>query len=250
MKKNTQKILLALYSEGGRRVNRVSLSILQGIVPDLTDGGYRSLLHVLKKQDLIQTQRVLGQTTVSITHHGTVAIEREFPALSQKWDEWDGGWDCLVFIEAPSFDKQFRFLRKLVLDEGAVSLSRGVYLSPGSFSDVVLKECNTSYHSNVIVFSVAEWKVATEFKLIVEKYGMLDLIESFSGISKDVDRLLKSHEDKKRLIDRYKNDICLVYDRACDILAEAPGFSTHYFTEAPSIRKDLLSLNNLLSRVE
>ena len=247
MKKNTQKLLLALYSKTGELKNRVALQNLQSVVEDLTDGGYRSLIHVLKKQGLITTQRFLGNTTVSITHHGSVLLESEFPALSSKWDEWDGKWDCLVFIDSPSFDKQFRYLRKILLSEGALAVSRGVYISPGGFSEVVLQECHQSYNQHLIIFSVGEWKVAAEASFIIEKYGLLDLAETYSGISRDVDRLLKSTYNKKRLIDKDKKDIYLVYDRMVSILLEDPGFCTFYFREVEKVKSILLRLNTILS---
>lgn len=245
MKKNTQKILLSLYTKAGEIKNRVPISTLQLIVPELTDGGFRSLLHVLKKQKSITTQRVLGTTTVSITHHGTVLLEKEFPALNSKWDTWKGKWDCMVFLEAPHFDKQFRYLRKLLLSQGALSMSRGVYFAPGEFSGKVTTEVQESYFSNVLIFSVGEWKVATEFSFIIDKYGLSDIVESYSGISRDVSRLIKSVGMEKGLIHKYKSEIYLVYDRVSEVLAEDPGFSMFYFSEAPNIKDILFQANSI-----
>ncbi len=247
MKKNTQKILLALYSQVGEIKNRVPVANLQALVSELSGGGFRSLLFALKKQEVIVTQKVLGVTTVSITHHGTMLLESEFPALSSKWDQWDGRWECLVFMESSSLDKQFRFLRNLLISEGALAVNRGVYLSPGSFSDVILKECQNSYYSNVLIFSVQTWKLATESSFVIEKYGLLDIAEAYSGVSNDVDRLLKMVVDKKGLTHSHKISINLVYDRVVEILLEDPGFCTFYFKEVENIKKSLLRLNSLIS---
>ncbi|MBP7842840.1 hypothetical protein KA017_02450 [Candidatus Woesebacteria bacterium] len=247
MKKNTQKLLVALYSDVSQIKNRVPVPHLQMLVPELSGGGFRSLLFALKKQGVITTQKALGVTTVSITHHGSIHLESEFPALSQKWDKWQGNWDCLVFMESPSLDKQFRFLRNLLLSEGAVAINRGVYLSPGGFSDVVLKECQNTYHSNVLLFSVEAWKLATDASFMIEKYGLLDVAEALSGISSDVDRLLKKVVDRKRLTQSDKISIHLVYDRVLDILLEDPGFCTFYFKEVESMKVSLLKLNSLIS---
>ncbi len=247
MKKNTQKILLSLYSEIGTLKYRVPTSNLECVVPELSAGGFRSLLHVLKKQGVITSQRVLGVTTVSITQYGMTLLESEFPALSSKWDEWTGQWSCLVFMESPFFDKQFRYLRKLLLSEGALAISRGVYISPGGFSDVVIKECKASYFSSVLIFSVADWKIAADSSFIIEKYGLLDIAENYSGISSDVTRLLKNTLDKKGLTDRQKENIHLVYDRLIDILLEDPGFCTFYFREVESIKTLLSRLNSVIA---
>lgn len=247
MKKNTQKILLALYSDIGQIKNRVPVSQLQMLVPELSGGGFRSLLFALKQQGMITTHKVLGVTSISITHHGTVSLENEFPALSQKWDTWQGNWDCLVFMESSSLDKQFRFLRNLLLSQGAIAINRGVYLSPGGFSDVVLGECQNTYYSNVLLFSVATWKLATDSSFIIEKYGLQDVAEALSGISRDVDRLLKMMIDKKGLTQGDKTSICLAYDRVLAVLLEDPGFCTFYFKEVESMKSSVLKLNSFIS---
>lgn len=247
MKKNTQKILLALYSGVEEITNRVPVTNLQALVAQLSGGGFRSLLFALKKQEMIVTQKVLGVTTVSITHHGTMLLESEFPALSRKWDTWDGKWECLIFMESSLLDKQFRFLRNLLISQGALAVNRGVYLSPGGFSEIILKECQNSYYSNVLIFSVQTWKLATESSFVIEKYGLLDLAEAYSGVSNDVSRLLKMVIDKKRLTNRDKVNINLVYDRVVEILLEDPGFCTFFFKEVENIKNILLRLNSLIS---
>lgn len=247
MKKNTQKILLSLFTEVSTVKNRIPLSVLQCIVPELTAGGFRSLLFTLKKQGVISTQRVQGVTTASITHYGTTLLESEFPALSSKWDDWDGSWECLLFMDSPAFDKQFRYLRTLLLSEGALVVNRGVYIAPGGFSQIVLKECRNAYHSSVLLFSVGDWKIATESSFIIEKYGLLDIAEGYSGLSRDVGRLIEISISEKGLIEGNKSGIHLVYDRVVDILLEDPGFCTFYFKEVEKVKNILSRLSDSLA---
>ena len=247
MKKSTQKILLALYTDTGEVKRRVHLSNLQLLVPELSDGGFRSLLFVLRQQGIIVTQKMLGVSSVSITHHGTVQLEAEFPALSHQWDSWQGKWEILVFLDSPKFDNQFRYLRNLLISEGALLISRGVYLCPGGFSQTIQNEYEDRYRSHVLVFSVDTWKSVAESIFVTEKYGLLDVAESYSGISREVDRLINTCVSKKGLINRSKIDINLVYDRIRVILLEDPGFCTFYYSEVPHIKKSLLRLNSLIS---
>ncbi len=285
MKKNTQKLLLSLYynpsslpvdirtkSESnyyrpntakdenqvviesnlnreklGSGGGRIKLSNLNIVLSDLTEGGKRSLLHVLKRSGLINSERVLGTTSIGITQHGIKALEDQFPALSSKWDEWQGSWDCLVFVKAPKSDKQFRYLRALLVAEGAVSISRGVYASPFSFSEKVTQECEQMYRDSILMFSVGKWKIASLRSLIIDKYGLLDAVESYSGISDDVSRLLTTLHTDKRFTDRHKIDLNLVYDRLIDILMEDPGFCGHYFDEVPNVKEILSKLNFIIS---
>lgn len=287
MKRNTQKLLLALYSETGSlpekiriknedqyyrpfssnnenehvierdsnwekmraRGGRIKLSNLNIVLSDLTEGGKRSLLHLLKKSGLINSERVLGSTSVGITQHGIKALEDQFPALSPKWDMWQGSWDCLVFVKAPKSDSQFRYLRSLLVAEGAISISRGVYASPISFSEKVTRECEQMYRESILMFSVGSWKIASLRSLIIDKYGLLDTVESYSGIINDVTRLLTVVDAKKRLTDRYKTELNLVYDRLTDILTEDPGFCRHYFNEVPNAKEILYKLNSIISTI-
>lgn len=265
MKKNTQKLLLALYSnsnalsakirtksEDGNKLviasgGRIKLSNLNIVLSNLTEGGKRSLLHFLKKSSLINSERVLGTTSVGITQHGIKALEDQFPALSPKWDAWEGSWDCLVFVKAPKTDMQFRYLRGLLVSEGAIPISRGVYTSPFSFSEKVTLECEQLYRDSILLFSVGSWKIASFRSLIIEKYGLLDTVESYSGISSDVSRLLTSLDTNKRLTNRHKIELNLVYDRLIDILIEDPGFCGHYFNEVPNVKEMLSKLNFIIS---
>lgn len=248
MKKNTQKILIALYSSTEPLRKRLKVETLNLVTPDLTDGGRRSLLHVLKKNGLIHSERVLGSTSISISEYGANQLEAQFPALSSKWDQWQGNWDCLVFTQAPKGDKQFRYLRSLLVEEGSVAVSRGVYIAPFAFSQRVLNECKEMYRNSVLIFSVGEWKLAPIRTLIVEKYGLLDLVETYSGISKEVTRLLISIDTNNRLTDKDKTDINLVYDRLRDALSEDLGFCQYYFGEVSRVRQLAFDLNSILAR--
>jgi DNA-binding transcriptional regulator PaaX len=247
MKKNTQKILLALFSETDQVVNRVSLENIQSLVPELSGGGFRSLLYILKQQGMIQTDRVLGVTSISMTQYGSKLLIKQFPALSSHWDTWQGNWECMIFLDSPAFDKQFRYLRKLLISEGAMVINRGVYLAPGGFSTEIIEECNKSYYKHVIIFSVADWKIGIEASTIIEKYGLLDIAESYSGLSNDVNRLIETLKDKKRLTKSDKRQIHMVYDRLHQILLEDPGFCTFYFKEVKNIKNILKKLNSIIA---
>ena len=242
MKRNTQKILLSLYPSG-----RVKLNNLKIVSPELTDGGRRSLIHVLKARGLINSEKVLGVSSVGITQHGIDAIEAEFPALLSKWDAWQDNWDCLVFVKSSKSDKQFRYLRSILVSEGAISITRGVYVSPISFSERVVRECKEIYRDYILMFSVGIWKIASLRSLVIEKYGLIDIAESYSGISRDVSRLLETVDIKHIAMHRNTIDINLVFDRLIDVLSEDPGFCKHYFDQVPRVKNILSDLSSMVS---
>jgi DNA-binding transcriptional regulator PaaX len=246
MKKNTQKILLALYAPLGKFRNKVAVDDLKRVVPQLSDGGFRSLLHNLKKNNLVSTRKLLGQTTVSLTHQSEALLEVQFPALSNKWDDWSGNWECMVFLSSPKTDKHFRYLRKLILDHGCLTINRGVYIAPDSFSEVVINECRQSYRGSVLIFSVDTWKIAIEDDFIIDSYEMLDIAEAYSGISKDITRLTSKKNTQINAIDRSKEDISMVYDRVIENMQNDPGFITFYLPSAPKGKELLFQLNSLV----
>ncbi len=277
MKKNTQKILLTLFntintSSSERLINsKASLQekskdisgVIQpknsygrvgvkqesiGLVtPQLSNGGRRSLLYTLKQKGVINSEKVLGTTWLSLTSYGLQLLEAQFPALSSSWKVWQGEWDCLVFLKPPKLDQSFRYLRSLLLSAKAVSVTRGVYFLPSLFSEQVTKECWGSYRDSVLIFSIAKWKLANLRRLVIEKYGLLDLIDSYSGVSKEIDKLLKEIDTEKGLTQSRKQEINLVYNRLRDLLIEDLGFTTYYFPQTISGRELLTRLNQVLT---
>lgn len=246
MKKNTQKLLLALFSIQENVDTFLPISVIKSLLPQFTEGGIRSLLHTLKKNNWIIQTKISGRSLISLTNYGKEALIRRFPALLEHWDTWTGEFDCLVFTTAPATDKQFRYLRNLLIDEKAVAINRGVYIAPHSFSERVLAECKQTYFNSVILFSISEWKIAVERLVIFEKYALTDVIENLSGVSSDVTRMTSFFETHKRLTDSQKKEISLVYDRLVEILSDDPGFCHYYFPALPRTKTILVQLGKLL----
>ena len=122
-----------------------------------------------------------------------------------------------------------------------------MYLAPGSFSEVVLKECHVSYLANVLLFRIQSWKIGTQASFVIDKYGLVDLVETYSGISSEVSRLIEIVGREKRLIYKHKKDISLVYDRVMSVLLEDPGFCSFYFAEVPKPTSIVSNLHSLIS---
>lgn len=246
MKKNTQKLLLALFSIQDSVDTFLPISVISKLLPQLSEGGKRSLLHTLKKNRYIIQTKVSDKTLVSLTNFGREALTRRFPALQDHWDTWTGEFDCLVFTQSPATDKQFRYLRNLLIEDKAVAINRGVYIAPFSFSERILAECKQTYYNSVILFSIKEWKIAVERSVIFEKYSLTDIIETLSGVSSDITRMISIFEIHKRLTEGQKKEISLVYDRLAEILTDDPGFCHFYFPSLPRTNAILNKLGKLL----
>ncbi len=243
MKTTSKKILFFLSRPHHRELLLLRPDQLQRLVPELSDSGFRSLLSVLKKQRLIVAEQIGDKTWLRLSDAGVQALRQELPVLEVSLSPWQGSWSCLVFTEAPASDKQFRFLRELLLKKRAIPLSRGVYLYPGEYPESVLTECRQRYRTHVTIFSVAEWLLGDDRQLIIEKYALLDVAQTYSGISTEIDRLINKENRYESMSDPQKKHFLSLFNRLYASAVEDSGLLTYYFPQIPTAW-------NLLSRLQ
>lgn len=234
MKSNTQKLLLWLYGPASEAVRVVGVSQLRLILPDLKPSGFRSLLNHLERQSLIFRDASGGQNQYGLTSHGMTALEAQFPVLNWSDDRRLGTWSLITFIEAPASDKQFRYLRQFLLDQGCGQLSRGNYLFPGQLSVPMTATLNQLYIGKVLVTGIERWIFGDERLVVNRVFNLADLRNGYSGISKEVDQLLSSLNRQKSIEDKDKLAICMVFDRLADLLRHDLGLLQRYFPDVKS----------------
>ncbi len=216
------------------------------LLNDLSPGGRRSLLHHLEKEGYILRENLLGQSWITITGQGKRQCKRLFPAFSDHWQAWQGEWELLVFLSAPKNDPQFRYLRNLLLEERAVFLSRGVYAVPGKLSEKVLAVVESLYQRAVAVFAISEWKFGSEQEIVIEQLGLTDIIEAYSGISREIRELLENCDKNVRLTNQQKLLFIPVFDRFWENVTMDTGFARYYVPNAPTAADMLSQLQKLL----
>lgn len=247
MKKNAQKILLALYKSRAEVPTTLDVSRLRKVVPDLTETGYRSLLLYMSNKDYIFRERILGSTSVGITELGQRSLTAIFPALDTSWDTWKGEWVVLLFLTAPKTDLHFRYLRSLLIQENALPITRGVYLTARSFSDKILREVEVSYPKSIALLSVNSWLKGVDRPLIFSYYGITGLVDSYSGISKEIDLLLEKKAQNKDSFNQSKFNLVSVIDRLLDCLRQDPGFHKFYFPDTPGGAEMIRKMQSLIA---
>jgi len=227
-KKNTQKILLALFTPERAMAPVLTQAQLRPVVAEMTDSGFRSLLMYLEKQNRIYKQRVFSQNSYGLTNQGREELNALFPALQSKWLTWDRNWMLLTFLEAPKSDPHFRYLRSLLLKERALPLTRGVFIVPDTFTEETLRVCSTLYRGAVAIASVSEWQMGVDNPFINDYYDLTPLAEVYSSISKECGLLLEADGAKKGLIKRDNNLVSSVFDRFADALSSDVGLLSFY----------------------
>lgn len=246
MKQTTKKVLLWLY-QIDKEVERVSsVDDLRLLLPELKNSGFRSLLNLLKKQSLISREEKGNKTIYRLTTYGESLLEADFPLFSNLTSDWSGQWTMIVFQAAPKSDKQFRYLRKFLIDEHCGQLARGVYLYPGdlpaSISSLLLK----LYVGSVLVTGISEWSFGDERSLISNIFGLSDLKSGYSGISKEIYQLLSQKNKLKGSESRDNSAVCLAFDRLISLLSTDLGLLHHYYPESKSGGSLLSQLQELL----
>ena len=229
MKNNAQKILLLLFSLPAQPPVLLTKNQLMAAVPDMTAGGFRSLLRFLEQKGWLSKESISQQQLISLTAQGKEALIARFPALNSRWLTWKGEWQALVFLSAPKTDPQFRYLRQLVLTHHCLQLSRGVYLAAGGFDQAVLVACDSLYQHSVVIFSVANWDFGFDRPIISKYYDLASIASIYSSISSSIDQMLANFNENKLRTNQPKVSIATTIDRLCQVLKEDPGFTGYYF---------------------
>jgi len=233
MKENSSRILTWLYPKDNisRWVNTDELSLF---VPKMTKAGLQSSLFFLQKKKRILLEKIGSVQTVSITTHGMKALEQEIPAFSLQRRQWSGEWWAVVFLQAPVHDKNFRFLRRILLAEHTLPLTRGVFLFPGKISEKVSYELRQSYEGAVMVAPFKKWTFGDDKEIIGSILQMNDLANTYSSISKEISSLLEKEIDIKSAVHQSKNNISSVFDRLFSTLVNDFGVLHEYYPHVPS----------------
>lgn len=247
MKASTKKLLLWLYQTDPTLKRRVGLENLRLILPELKKSGFRSLLNLLKSQEYLLIESVEGESRVSLTSHANKVLEAQFPALTLSNRPTISEWQLITFIEPPSSDKQFRYLRQFLLNNRCGQLSRGSYLHPGPLPTQVAETLLKLYVGKVVVTGFKNWVFGDE-RLVVDKvFGLTDLKTGYSGISKEIYLLLKKINQQKSIEDRDKTAISLVFDRLVEFLRLDLGLLQFY---SPEVKSGLELLGQLQALIK
>lgn len=232
MKITSKKLLLWLHPQLSESKRRVPFEQLSLILSELTPDGRESLVRYLEGNRLLFTDELEGKPMLSLSSHGETQLAADFPVLKRLNDPWQGEWLIVVFMDAPSTDKSFRYLRSVLLQEHCLSLKRGVYLHPGQFSERLQKLLHDSYRSNVVVANNKSWQFGDDQIFIGQNSQLKDIIDVYSGIGKEIETLLTEKSIAKGLSDRQKKGIGSIYDRLVLNMQQDSGIIPYYFPQA------------------
>lgn len=246
MKENAQRILTWLYPPDttARWVEAAELAL---VAPDMTRGGLQSVLQYLQGRRRILLERFRGTQAVTITAHGMRALEAEIPAFSPARRQWKREWQGVFFLKAPAQDAHFRFLRRVLLEAGALPLARGMFIFPGALPERVLFELRNAYEGAVTVVTFRDWIFGDEKEIIGSLLSLSDLASTYSSISKEIDTLLASDTAINSFNHPQKLLFSSVFNRLFSALQTDTGLQKHYFPQVEGGVELLFSLQHISS---
>lgn len=244
MKHSSKKLLLWLYPETADQKRHVPIDQLDWVLSELTPAGRASLVRHLVRQQLVFIDKVHGYPSLSLSSHGKIQLEADFPALTASWSSWDGKWQIIIFSEAPSTDKNFRYLRSVLLQARCFPLNRGVYLYPGDLPTKLVELLHQIYREKVVVAECTNWRFGDDSIFIGQTKLVKGLNEVYSGISKEAEELLIKKSKTNSLSDRQKRTLASIFDRFVTVLSDDIGLVSLYFPNNP----DGMSILNSIKR--
>ncbi len=246
MKKTAQKLLLALYPTDTKAV-WLDYDVLSFLTPEITAAGRRSLVAQVQKKSLVHVEH-LQRTKFRITQQGQHEIQAYFPALLGK-EGWQGEWTFILFLSAPQQDPSFRYLRTLLLQRGAVIITRGGYVYPGLLPQEVLSLCQELYRDEVVITLLGKMIQGDIMALISHTYSLSDMFQTYSGISRETSSLIRRKQPLSELNNQQKDLIYTAFDRFFTALEQDPGILRYYYPDSPdplSILNDFQDLLGIL----
>lgn len=246
MKDNSLRILTWLYPKDNQS-RWVDVEELSMFAPNMTAAGLQSSLFFLQQKKQLILEKIDSIQSASITSHGMKSLEKAIPAFSQQRRQWRGEWWSIVFLQAPKHDKNFRFLRRVLLSEHSLPLTRGVFLFPGQLSEKISYELRNSYEGSVMVAPFKNWTFGDDKEIIGSILEMSDLANSYSSISKEIALLLEKEINIKGLSDQSKTTISSVFDRLYMSLKNDFGILHEYYPHVTPGVDLVFSLQSLSS---
>ena len=236
MKNNTRKLLLYLYPNTKERL-AIPIESLELASPELTTSGRASLLRLLEKRGWVLSLNQPNKSALlSLTSLGKAALEREIPVLFRKNSKDTEIWTAILFCVSSKSDPQFRNLRRLILANGGVALSRGMYIFSGDIPMKLQSTVSSLYSQQVSIFTISEWIFGKDPSLLFDKSGLARVIDIYSSISKEVDELLSILYSEKGLNNKRKLQISTVLERMYrNVLEDSPMVHRFYPDTVPMV---------------
>ena len=223
-------MLLFLYFSQEKSLS-VDYSMLAQLFPDLTAGGLRSLVHLLKQKDLLMVIRKEGRTVVSISPYGRILLEKRLPFLALAVVQADDPislaastlpYHCLILRDSVPSDPQFRQLKKVLALYHFLKVQPRVYFLQGELPQELLRLCEEKYFAAVWLFAITDWHLPNNYLFFSKENSYSDVTAILSGISSNVVKLIEKKDGHSDLKHQQKKALFSVFDQIFWLVTDQP----------------------------
>lgn len=232
MKYSVKKILLFVFLKKKIENEASKKEQLYILVPELSSSGKRSLISYLKKNQYLLEYQINNTKFLSLSKKAYREISVEMPFILRT--EWQGEWMMMIFNKAPLFDKNFRNLHKQLIKIQARLLQRSVYLYPAPLPDLFLDNLRNDYQNNLFLFTIQQVDESFNENFYFDQKEIQDLLNIYSGISKELNDLLASIKLQNRGINSIKKVLVSCYERLTEYALKENGVIKYYFPTVQS----------------
>lgn len=246
MKINTHKLLLFLYFSRDRKI-LVNNELVADLFPHLSGGGARSLLHVLKKKQVIASAMQEGKPGIVLTTYGQAMLQKKFPFLVAQevhQEPLTRSYHGIIMIRPSEADPHFRQLKKVMARYRVMNLQRGVYILQGEVPQELVTLCQEKYFLSILFFELGKWHIPNAELYFSTLYNYSDVDKALSGIGKELDTLIVKKNQISALNHQQKLLLFSVFDQIFLQLWENAGL---FFTQPALFAQVVKLLHQLFS---
>ena len=127
-------------------------------------------------------------------------------------------------------------------------ISRGIFFYPGNLPEKITFELNSSYVGAVTVVQFKKWSFGDEREIMGSILAFGDLVNAYSGISKEIDKLLTVENPLIEFNNQAKLSFSSVFDRLFATLKTDHGLQHVYFPQVKTGVDLLFELQSLSSK--
>lgn len=242
-------MLLFLFFSQERAVF-LNYEMLMFLFPDLSPGGLRSLISLLKKKHLLIGGTAGGSVGFRLSPYGEIMIQKKFPFLNKfklaqvtsdisfSPELSEGEDHCLILGKPRSGDPHFRLLKKVLTKYRFQNIQRGIYFLRGHLPEELVELCREKYFSAVLFFSVGSWHLPNSYLYFNDFRSYSDVSIALSGISKRLSILTEKKEVNSERNHQQKSLLISVFDQIFLLLVD----NILLFSITPELQTQLFSL--------
>lgn len=228
MRKTTQKILLLLYKTDQETDRSVPIHFLRECLPELSDSGFRALLHYMRRQQLLSVVGKGMSKCVIGTNTGHRSLEAEFSWLEKlppsDPDNQDLERGYLLICKTVQHSRNHIYdLRQLMKRSGAITIERNVYFWPGELPRGLKVELSSRFRTSVLVIQTREWLFGHWELDNTERVDFVDMDGVSSGISTQLIGLITTVKPSSTMNHQQKMQFFSLLNQIVDTFAETRG---------------------------